>query len=169
MSTRIHLAIIHADPERKLSARLTQLFTGSTAYHCGFVVDEANFFDMHWRPRVSNWPRYDNSPEKSVNFYPVPGMTVDGLLASFHRDANERYGVLDYLWFGPRFLLRKLPHLIGASTPNMRGLICSELCARWMRDQGIDAPIKPVPSPADLERWARTALAWRPVNKAQEG
>lgn len=144
------LAIIHAPAERKLSARLTKLFTGSTAYHCGFV-DEATgtFYDMSWLPRKTHWPRYN--PPKWVNLYPVPNLTAEHCEEYLKRDSHIKYGVMDYVLFG----LRPIYHLFGKSTRNAGGWICSEMCAEWLRRVGYDAPVEPVPSPADLEMWAK--------------
>lgn len=147
------LAIIHADPKDKLSARLTLWFTGSTAYHCGFVDEtDGTWFDMSWLARKAPWPRY--LPPKWVNLYDVPGLTREDCEAFLKRDSDIKYGVIDYLLFG----LRPLYHLVGKSTRNASGMICSEMCALWLREVGHPAPIQPVPSPADLERWAKTNL-----------
>lgn len=147
------LAFIHADPSKHFSARLTKLFTGSTAYHCGFV-DEATgtFFDMHLLPRKCDWPRY--SAPKWVVLYEVPGLTREACEGFLQRDSIHSYGWVDYLLFG----LRPLYHLVGKSTRNAGGLICSEMCALWLRNAGFNAPFDPVPSPADLERWAAASL-----------
>lgn len=147
------LAIIHADPKDKLSARLTLWFTGSTAYHCGFVDEtDGTWFDMSWLARKAAWPRY--LPPKWVNLYELPGLTREDCEAFLKRDSDIKYGVIDYLLFG----LRPLYHLVGKSTRNASGMICSEMCALWLREVGHPAPIQPVPSPADLERWAITNL-----------
>lgn len=147
------LAIIHADPEQKLSARLTLLFTGSTAYHCGFVDEtDGTWFDMSWLPRKAAWPRY-LPPVKWVNLYHVPNLTRAHCEALLKRDSDIKYGVADYLLFG----LRPLYHLVGKSTRNASGMICSEMCALWLREAGYETPVNPVPSPADLERWAQSS------------
>lgn len=154
------LAIIHADPSRKLSARLTRFWTGSTAYHCGFVDDDpgqedgATFFDMNLLPRKVSWPRY-HGPVKWVLLFDAPLLTRAKCERLLRRDGAERYGVLDYALFA----LRPLYHLFGKSTRNASGIICSELCARWLNDAGYGSlPLHPVPSPADLEAWAREHL-----------
>jgi hypothetical protein len=148
------LAIIHADPKRKLSARLTLWWTGSTAYHCGFVDEsDGTLFDMNLIARKVPWPRYF-PPIKWVVLYEVPGLTRAQCEAWLRRDSVQRYSVMDYL----RFALRPLYHLFGKSTRNASGLICSELCALWLSELGLDPPIDPIPSPAALEAWARVAL-----------
>lgn len=144
------LAIIHAPADKRISAWLTQLFTGSTAYHCGFVDEsDGTFFDMNLLPRKVAWPRY--APPKWVNLYPVPMLTRAQCEAYLKIDGSVRYGVMDYILFG----LRPLYHLFGKSTRNAGGMICSEMCAVWLERSGYDAPTEPVPSPADLEAWAR--------------
>jgi hypothetical protein len=143
------LAIIHADPKRKIGARLTQWFTGSTAYHCGFVCEETStFYDMNLLPRKIEWPRYH--PPKWVNLYEVPNLTREHCETFLKQDSATRYGVMDYILFG----LRPIYHLFGKSTRNASGMICSEMCAVWLTRVGYYAPVDPVPSPADLERWA---------------
>lgn len=148
------LAIIHAPASQKLSARLTQLFTGSTAYHCGFVCEETGtFYDMNLLPRKVAWPRY--APPRWVHLYSVPRLTRAQCEEYLKTDGAVRYGVLDYILFG----LRPIYHLLGRSTRNADGMICSELCAVWLGRAGYDTPVDPVPSPADLERWAFKRLA----------
>lgn len=144
------LAIIHGDPSTKLSARLTLWWTGSTAYHCGFV-DEADgtFFDMSLLPRKIAWPRYF-PPVKWVVLYDVPGLTREHCEAFLKQDSTIHYGVADYLLFG----IRPLYHLLGKSTRNAGGMICSEMCAVWLSRVGYRAPLVPVASPFDLETWA---------------
>lgn len=148
------LAIVHGDPRRKLSARLTLWFTGSTAHHCGFVDEsDGTFFDMNLLPRKVSWPRY-GPPVKWVVLYDVPALTREHCEAFLKADSTQVYGVWDYLLFG----LRPIYHLLGRSTRNAGGVICSELCAMWLRRVGYPAPTHPVPSPADIERWARMHL-----------
>ena len=147
------LAFIHADPANHFSARLTKWFTGSTAYHCGFVDElSGTLFDMHLLPRKCDWPRY--AAPKWVVLYEVPGLTRAACEGFLQRDSIHTYGWIDYLLFG----LRPLYHLVGKSTRNAGGLICSEMCALWLRNVGYEVPFDPVPSPADLERWASENL-----------
>lgn len=143
------LVFIHAHPADKLSARLTLWFTGSTAYHVGFVCEETGtFYDMNLLPRKLAWPRYN--PPKWTTSYSMPKLTREMCEENLKRDSTITYGWLDYLLFG----LRPIYHLFGQSTRNAGGMICSEMCALWLREAGYDAPVDPVPSPADLERWA---------------
>jgi hypothetical protein len=143
------LAIIHAPAKEKLSARLTLHFTGSTAYHCGFVDEESGtFYDMSWIPRKTNWPRY-HAP-KFVYLYDVPKLTKDTCELFLKQDSEIKYGVMDYILFGFRWAF----HLVGKSTPNAGGWICSEMCAAWLTAVGYDIEMQPVPSPATLESWA---------------
>lgn len=143
------LAIIHAPAGKKISAWLTKLFTGDTSYHCGFVDEsDGTFFDMHLLPRKTHWPRY--AVPKWVNLYDVPKLTRADCEEFLKRDSEQTYGWKDYILFG----LRPLYHLFGKSTRNAGGMICSEMCAIWLARVGYDAPTSPVPSPADVERWA---------------
>ena len=146
------LAIIHADPARKLSARLTQWFTGSTAYHCGFLDETDNtWFDMSWLARKALWPRYF-PPVKWIVLYDFPSLTRAQCEEFLKRDSDIKYGVLDYLLFG----LRPIYHLLGKSTRNAGGVICSEMVNNDLWDCGVKTPWKPIdapPSPCDLLRW----------------
>ena len=143
------LAIIHAPADKKLSAWLTAFFTGSTAYHCGFVCEETGtFYDMNLLPRKLPWPRYN--PPKWVMLYPVPVLTRQHCEDFLKMDGEQKYGWLDYALFA----LRPIYHLFGKSTRNANGMICSEMCAVWMNRVCYDVPMSPVPSPADLEGWA---------------
>ena len=148
------LAFIHANPSEKFSARLTKLFTGSTAYHCGFVDEsDGTFFDMSVMVRKTHWPRY-HPPVKWVEMYDAPLLTRECCEKLLKAYSDERYGYIDYILFG----LRPIYHFFGQSTRNAGGLICSEMCAQWLTEAGYLPPLKPVPSPADLERWAMTTL-----------
>jgi hypothetical protein len=144
------LAIIHADPAHKLSSRLTLFWTGSTAYHCGFVDEsDGTFFDMNLTPRKVKWPRYDE-PHKWVNLYDADRITRADCELYLRDDGAERYGVKDYLLFG----LRPIYHLAGQSTPNAAGIICSELMQKWLHRVGYIIDMGEVMSPAALELWA---------------
>lgn len=145
----VKLVLIHAPADKKLSAWLTQFWTGSTAYHCGFVDEsDGTFFDMNLLPRKVVWPRY--GPPKWINEYDMPQITRAMCEDYLKRDGSVRYGVGDYIMFG----LRPIFHWFGKSTPNVGGMICSEMCSVWLNRAGYDAPIVPVQSPADLELWA---------------
>jgi hypothetical protein len=135
----------------KLSGKLTKLFTGSFAYHCGFL-DEATdtFYDMHWIPRKISW---SERGYKDYTLHHCP-LTAKDCEKYMKQDSLKiRYGWMDYILFA----LRPLYHLIGKSTRNADGWICSEMCNVWWwrkRHEGTpfdldDAP----PSPADFERW----------------
>ena len=144
------LVFIHAPPDKKLSAKLTKWFTGSTAYHCGFVDEkDGTFFDMNLTPRKVPWPRY--SAPAWVTEYEVPKLKRKHCEEFLKVDGAIRYSVADYLLFG----LRPLYHLFGKSTRNATGMICSEMCASWLYRVGyVDALTQEVPSPAVLEAWA---------------
>lgn len=143
------LAIIHANPSDKFSARLTLWFTGSTAYHCGFVDEsDETWFDMSWLPRKTAWPRYFEP--KWANLYDVPGLTRAECEEYLKADSDVKYGFLDYILFG----IRPLYHLFGKSTRNASGMICSEMCHLWLKRAGYEIEFDAVPSPKDLEDWA---------------
>lgn len=143
------LVIIHAPADKKISARLTKWFTGSTAYHCGFVDEsDGTFFDMHLLPRKTSWPRYHYP--KWVNEYDVPNLTREDCEKFLKQDSEQTYGWKDYILFG----LRPIFHLFGKSTVNAGGVICSEMCATWMKRKEYKIDFPEVPSPADLENWA---------------
>lgn len=148
------LGIIHAHPKDKLSARLTLWFTGSTAYHCGFVDEsDGTWFDMSWLARKTPWPRYFEP--KWVVLYDVPVLTREECEAYLKNDSDIKYGVMDYILFG----LRPIYHLFGKSTRNASGMICSEMCALWLNRAGYEIEFPQVPSPKDLEDWAKKELA----------
>jgi hypothetical protein len=148
------LAIIHAPPDRKFSAWLTKVFTGSTAYHCGFVCEQSGtFYDMNLLPRKMPWPRYD--PPKWVELHDVSKLTREDCEEFLKQDSTITYGWVDYLLFA----LRPVYHLFGKSTRNASGMICSEMCALWLERVGYHMPFKAVPSPRDLEDWAMAGYA----------
>jgi hypothetical protein len=126
------------------SSTLTRLFTGSTCYHVGFT-DGVKFWDMNLIRRRRLWPQYVT--RKTIAFTcPVP-VSAEYLDRMLDTDANH-YGFVDYFLF----LLRPLYHLIGRSTRNAGGVICSEMVANDLRANGWEVEYPEVPSPADLER-----------------
>ncbi len=149
------LAFIHAHPSKRFSAWLTKIFTGSTAYHCGFVDEaEGTFFDMHLLPRKVDWPRYQKQGYW-VELYDIPGLSREMCEKFLQRDSIYKYDFVDYFLFA----LRPIYHFFGKSTRGAKGLICSRMCGKWAKDAGYDAPFDPSPSPGDLERWAMIHLA----------
>lgn len=142
------LAIISSTT--KLSGKLTKFWTGSYAYHCGFV-DEASdtFYDMHWNPRCTTWTEHGY---KDVKFFDV-NITLEDCARYRIKDRDITYGWRDYTLFA----LRPFYHLIGKSTRNGGGMICSEMVNNWLWDKNIRAtpfsPMQEPPSPADLDRF----------------
>lgn len=128
----------------RLSSRLTKFWTGSTCYHVGFT-DGTKFWDMNLIRRRRLWP----------GLYPVERIIVVDCPVTITADyldhqldtSTARYGVLDYLLFG----LRPFYHLIGKSTRNAGGMICSEMVADALAANGWPVRFAEVPSPADLE------------------
>lgn len=146
------IAIIYN--QNKLSGKLTKLFTGSYAYHIGFLDEESDtFYDMHLLVRKISWKA------KKYKDYTLHAceLTVDDCDCYLKRDSlNIRYGVLDYMLFA----LRPIYHLFGKSTRNAEGWICSEMVNVWLwRKSGNKATPFHLdnnpPSPADFERWLR--------------
>lgn len=135
----------------KLSGRLTKLFTGCHAYHVAWVDEEAGrMYDMNLIRRRRVWPHY---PEAQVLLFAVPEVTREYLERKLETD-GQTYGWLDYLLFG----LRPLYHLVGRSTRNSGGVICSEMVNDDIWDCGGQTPFRPgdaPPSPCDLYRWLR--------------
>ena len=134
----------------KLSGRLTQFFTGCSAYHVAWVDEERGLmYDMNLLRRRRKWPYYHDG---EFALYDAPAnITAEYLEEKLTSDEN-RYGVFDYLLFA----LRPLYHVLGKSTRNAGGLICSEMVNNdlWACDGSTpwhpdDAP----PSPCDLFRW----------------
>ena len=131
----------------KLSGKLTKLFTDSFCYHCGWVDEERDlFFDMHLIRRVRIWSDYSHGKDVKLVESPVP-VSFEYLFGKLKSDENT-YGVIDYVLFA----LRPLFHLIGKSTPNAKGVICSEMIYDDLKANGWQHEFKEVPSPADLEK-----------------
>lgn len=146
----VKLAVIfNAD---KLSGRLTRLFTGCSAYHVAWVDEEGGaMYDMNLLRRRRKWPYY---PEGQALLFNAPAVvTVAYLEAQLTSDEN-RYGFSDYLLFA----LRPLYHLLGKSTRNAGGVICSEMVNNDIWACGGKTPWQPgdaPPSPCDLYGWLK--------------
>lgn len=132
-----------------LSGRLTRIFTGCNAYHVAWVDDDAGrMYDMHLLRRRRLWPHY---PEAQVLVFDAPAVTREHLERQLETD-DATYGFLDYLLFA----LRPLYHLVGKSTRNRGGVICSEMINNDIWACGGRTPWRPddpPPSPCDLYRW----------------
>lgn len=127
------------------SSRLTLFFTGSTCYHVGFT-DGTKFWDMNKIRRRRVWPGLYPAERVVLANAPVH-VTADYLDLQLDTDEAE-YGVVDYLLFG----LRWLYHLVGQSTRNAGGLICSEMVSNDLAANGWPVRFDEVPSPSDLEQ-----------------
>lgn len=127
----------------RFNSKLTKLFTGSTCYHVGFT-DGAKFWDMNLIRRRRLWPLYPADRTIVVDC-PV-AVTAEYLDHQLDTD-GATYGMLDYLLFGFRWAY----HLVGKSTRNAGGVICSEMVAADLTANGWDVRFLEVPSPADLE------------------
>ena len=137
----ICIAII-SNPD-KISGKLTKFFTGSYAYHIGFVdMERGKFYDMNMLFRRRIWPHYDL---RHVTYYECPvRVTRDDL--EYHLDTDEDwYGVLDYMAFG-------IKKLLPGYNPSFKGAICSEKVNEILRLRGWEKYFMKTPSPADFEK-----------------
>ena len=138
------VAFIHSDT--KLSAKLTKFWTGSTTYHVAIVDEEMGLmYDQHLIFRRRLWPHY--SPE-NVKLVDCPVHVSSEFMEHRLSTDEATYGWVDYL----RFAMRPIYHLFGKSTPNARGVICSEMVYDVLRANGWSQQFDEVPSPADLEK-----------------
>jgi hypothetical protein len=144
------LVFIYGKP---ISSALTKFFTGSTCYHVGFT-DGVKFWDMNKIRRRRLWPNLYPAERVLLAELP-PECTLDAAYLDYKLDTDDQhYGNWDYLAFG----LRWFYHLVGKSTVNYGGIICSEMCVDDMINTGWRLPAHvdfyrraEVPSPADLE------------------
>lgn len=108
-------------------------------------------YDMNLLRRRRPWPYYRDG---QVLLFDAPGnVTVEYLEAQLTSDENH-YGFWDYLLFA----LRPLYHLIGKSTRNTGGVICSEMVNNDIWECGGRTPWPPAgapPSPCDFYRWLK--------------
>jgi hypothetical protein len=141
------LAVI-SNPE-KFSGKLTYFFTGCHAYHVAWVDEGAGLiYDMNLLRRRREWPHYADA---TVELWDFPEVTREYQEHRLTTD-NSHYGFVDYLLFS----LRALYHLIGKSTRNAAGKICSEMVNEDMLACGVDTPwmlSDAPPSPCDIRRW----------------
>jgi hypothetical protein len=142
----VKLAIIFN--EHKLSGKLTKFWTGCYAYHCVWVDEKyRQMYDMHWIRRRRSWPHY---PEYVL--FDAPGNVTREYLEGMLDSDESWYGVRDYVLF----LFRPVFHLFGKSTPNAKGVICSEMLNNDIWACGGQTPWEPddaPPSPCDLYRF----------------
>jgi len=144
--------LVFVSNEDRIHGILTKIFTGSYIYHVGWLDEESGlFYDMHLLRRRRKWPRYKDSKIEMFDFPEVTGKYLEHQLTN----DTSSYGFIDYLLFG----LRPFYHLIGRSTRNAGGQICSEACNVDLLNHGFktgyratDAP----PSPVDLYKWCKT-------------
>ncbi len=136
------LAFVYS--KSKLPAKLTKFFTGSYCYHVAWVDEENNkMYDMNLIRRRRDWPYY-----KETILIDVPVTITKEYLESKLSSDENTYGFIDYLLFA----VRPLYHLVGLSTRNAKGVICSEMIYNDMVANGWSGRFKEVPSPADLEK-----------------
>ena len=129
----------------KLSGRLTKLFTGSYCYHVALVDEEKGLmYDMHLLPRKRVWPHYK---EGEYVLVPTPVVVTREFMECVLATDDNTYGWKDYVLFSLRWVF----HLVGKSTPNAKGVICSEFVYNVLKNNGWKTTFMEVPSPADLE------------------
>jgi hypothetical protein len=135
--------------EKKISGKLTKLFTGCYAYHCGWVdAENGVFYDMNLIGRRRSWPAYKSS---QIVMFEVPEVSKEYLEYDLTNN-NARYGVIDYALF----LIRPILHWFGKPTINAGGIICSEKCNNDMVNCGVRTPWglhHSPPSPCALLDW----------------
>ena len=142
--------------ETKFCAKLTKFFTGCYCYHVAFVDEQHDvMYDMNLIRRKRRWSAYKKGKDIALVDAPV-NVTVDYLEEQLLVDCN-RYGVLDYILFA----LRPFYHLVGKSTRNANGVICSEMVHNDLRAHGWNVHFREVPSPCDLY----FVLAWDQLAK----
>ena len=132
--------------KEKLSGRLTKFWTGSYCYHV-FVYDDASgkIYDQHLLFRRRRWPQYEAAYVTLVDSpVEISSQFLENLL-----DTDENvYGWKDYILFA----FRPIYHFFGQSTPNVKGVICSELVYNILRANGWSKFFLEAPSPADMEK-----------------
>lgn len=137
------IAIAIISNPHKISGKLTRIFTGSYAYHIGFVdLERQKFYDMNLLFRRRKWPHY---PDETVKLYHCPVTISAAMLEAELDESEEAYGVMDYLSFSVKKLFPK--------RPSFKGAICSEKVEQILvRRGGWVSPFEFVPSPADFEQ-----------------
>lgn len=129
---------------------LMKKFTGCYSYHCGFLMEDTQmFYDMFWMRRRLPWGTVINAKNHEGSTFKIidsPVEIPENYLASCILDSNTHYGVLDYIRFGFRWAY----HLVGKTTKNAGGLICSEMVHNDLILHHWHVTYKEVPSPCDL-------------------
>ena len=128
---------------KKLSGRLTNFWTGSPAYHIGFVDTDTNlFYDQNLLFRKRLWPHY---PTENVKMYECPVEVTGADLEYELATSEDWYGVADYIAFAWRKILP-------GTRVSFKGVICSEKVEQILQRKGWVTPFSAVPSPADFEK-----------------
>jgi len=155
-ASRFKVVFITSDPKKKLSARLTQYFTGSPIYHVGIVDSHTNlFYDMSWKTRVTTWPKYWKHTQGVISL-DAPKLELEHILVAQANNENSRYSGLDYIFKGiegllnrTKYLARFFYHLVGKNTVNFNGKICTEYTREALVLAGYTIP-ELVPTPFSL-------------------
>ena len=124
------------------ASKLTRFFTGSNCYHVGFT-DEIDFYDMNLLFHRQKWAGL--YPPHRVILVDTPVVITKEFLEE-ELEKFITYGWWDYVLFS----LKPLYHLLGCSTRNASGEICSERVVNILIAHGWNKRFYEVPSPADL-------------------
>lgn len=132
--------------------KLMKVFTGCYSYHCGILMwDTMNFYDMFWMRRKRSWVDVVSQLDHKKAIFKIVDSPVEipeNYLESMVLNHNTHYGVIDYALFGVRWAY----HLVGKTTRNAGGLICSEMVHNDLILHNWHVTYKEVPSPCDLVR-----------------
>lgn len=124
--------------------------TGCYSYHCGFLMQDTQmFYDMFWMRRRKPWASVMNQPNHAGSVFKIidsPVEIPEQYLIDRILNNNTHYGVIDYIRFGFRWAY----HLVGKTTPNANGTICSEMINEDLIAHHWHVVYKEVPSPCDL-------------------
>lgn len=127
---------------------LMKTFTGCYSYHCGFLMEDTQwFYDMFWMRRRIPWDQVVTGHADSVlKVFDSPVEIEEKYFVDQILNHNTHYGIFDYA----KFAFRWIYHLFGKATPNEDGLICSEMVSNDLRVHRWSVTYKEVPSPCDL-------------------
>lgn len=132
----IRKVFFNVGKEDKFLTRLSRIFSGSNIYHVGFLSDDGETaYDMSLLKRA--FKIQDYSPDSIIllkipMYLSEPKILME--IAYTNGELSTRstfYGIWDYL----AFAIRPLYHILGKSTPNFRGVICSE----WVNNKIVEA------------------------------
>lgn len=136
-----------------IRSKMCNILTGCYAYHTGFLIEDTNmFYDMYWMRRRREWHTITSNKEYKFEIYDAPVEIPETYLINQILDSgNVVYGVKDYA----KFVVRPIYHVLGKSTRNSNGIICSEMVELDLIAHGWNSPLRTMlscepPSPCDL-------------------